>query len=106
MSWLIKSFGAAHFAAIKEDGTLWTWGSNQYGQLGDGTTVDKSSPVQIGTDNDWSTVIAGDIHTIALKRDGSLYAWGGYGVLSDDSQSRLRPIKAESLKEFGRDLSD
>jgi len=40
--------GGGHSLALKEDGTLWAWGANFYGQLGDGTTIDKYTPVQIG----------------------------------------------------------
>ena len=62
--------------AIKTNGTLWGWGQNDYGQLGDGTTVDKNVPTQIGTDSDWVAVSAGRLHTIALKNNGALYSWG------------------------------
>jgi alpha-tubulin suppressor-like RCC1 family protein len=44
------SGGNAHTLAIKTDGSLWAWGENDYGQLGDGTTATKRSPVQVGTD--------------------------------------------------------
>jgi alpha-tubulin suppressor-like RCC1 family protein len=56
--------GSAHNVIIKNDGTLWAWGDNSYGQLGDGTTVNKNTPAQIGTDSNWKIVIAGGYHTI------------------------------------------
>jgi hypothetical protein len=63
--------------ALKSDGTLWAWGWNFYGQLGDGSTVEKHSPApQIGSDNNWVSVSAGLYYTVALKSDGSLWAWG------------------------------
>ena len=62
--------------AIKTDGTLWTWGSNNRGQLGDGTTVSKNYPVQVGTDTDWKTAAAGLNHSIAIKENGTLWGWG------------------------------
>ena len=70
--------------ATKTDGTLWTWGNNEYGTLGDNTDTSRSSPTQIpGTD--WNTSIggiaAGNYGFMALKTDGALYCWGrGPGV--------------------------
>lgn len=58
--WKQISSGGAHTLGLKDDGTLWAWGLNSTGQLGDGTTINKNTPVQIGTDNDWS-LIAGDL---------------------------------------------
>ena len=52
--------GGKHTVVVKSDGTLWSWGWNGYGQLGDGTTVDKSSPVQVGSATDWQAVVCGD----------------------------------------------
>lgn len=62
--------------AIRQDGTLWTWGKNDNGQLGDGTRVHRSSPVQIGSDTDWTYISAGTNTAFGLKSDGSVYAWG------------------------------
>lgn len=63
--------------AIKNDGTLWAWGNNaRSGQLGDGTTIDRNIPTQIGNDTNWQYANAGGLHTVALKTDGSLWAWG------------------------------
>ena len=64
---------------IKEDGTLWGWGSNMFGQIGDGTTIDRDTPVQIGTDTDWERVAIGDSRTVAIKTDGSVWSWGWAG---------------------------
>lgn len=69
-----------HSVALKRNGTLWTWGANEFGQLGDGTTSDLDVPQQVGTDQDWIQVAAGGTFTMALKKDGSLWVWGGDGT--------------------------
>jgi alpha-tubulin suppressor-like RCC1 family protein len=91
--WFAVSAGDYHTVALNLcDGcwatyTLWAWGFNEYGQLGDGTTVDKTSPVQIGMDTMWAKVSAGSHHVVALKKDGTLWAWGinSRGQLGDGS---------------------
>ncbi len=51
---------------MKTDGTLWAWGYNISGQLGDGTVVNESSPIQVGALTTWSSVAAGHSHTVAI----------------------------------------
>lgn len=74
--WDTVSVGERHSVAIKTDGTLWAWGDNTDGQIGDGTEIEKSYPVQIGTDNTWSQISAGQLYTMAIKTDGTLWGWG------------------------------
>jgi alpha-tubulin suppressor-like RCC1 family protein len=77
--------GGAHTIAIRSDGTLWAWGSNASGQLGDGTTTDAIVPIQIGTSTDWIAISAGGSHSVGIQRDASLWTWGsnGYGQLGN-----------------------
>jgi alpha-tubulin suppressor-like RCC1 family protein len=77
-AWATISAGApGNFClATKGDGTLWSWGDNGQGQLGIGSTVNKSSPNQVGALTTWSKVSAGSEHTLAIKTDGTLWSWG------------------------------
>lgn len=68
--------GSAHTMAIKSDGTLWGWGNNEEGQLGDGTNINKNTPVPIAAASTWKAVYPGDLFTLAIKSDGTLWAWG------------------------------
>ncbi|MEQ9377048.1 MAG: cadherin domain-containing protein [Imperialibacter sp.] len=72
---------------LKTDGTLWAWGKNDKGQVGDGTTIDRDLPVQIGTDTDWVSI--GE--SFAIKEDGSLWAWGinEHGQLGTETTTNL-----------------
>jgi alpha-tubulin suppressor-like RCC1 family protein len=79
-NWKQVSSGTNHTAAIKTDGTLWTWGSNDGGQLGTNDTTNRSTPVTtFAGGTDWKQVSGGGGHTAAIKTDGTLWAWGsGY----------------------------
>jgi alpha-tubulin suppressor-like RCC1 family protein len=74
--WKTVSGGIYHNLAIRSDGTLWAWGSNRKGELGDGSRIDKVQPVQIGTDKNWQSVAAGYQNSAAIKTDGTLWVWG------------------------------
>jgi alpha-tubulin suppressor-like RCC1 family protein len=79
--------GDKYSAAIKTDGTLWLWGYNNHGNLGDNSRVYKSSPVQVpGTT--WSSVSLSSHFTGAIKTNGTLWIWGrnNYGQVGDNSR--------------------
>ncbi|MFV5698927.1 hypothetical protein ACM55H_11220 [Flavobacterium sp. ZT3R17] len=59
-------------SAIKTDGTLWAWGKNLRGQLGDGTNTDRLIPTKINSDNNWRRISLGEQFVIAIKTDGTL----------------------------------
>ena len=87
-SWKQVSMSPVNVAAIKNDGTLWTWGFNSYGQLGDNTTVNKSVPVQtVAGGTNWKQVSAGGNCMSAIKTDGTLWSWGfnSNGQLADNT---------------------
>jgi alpha-tubulin suppressor-like RCC1 family protein len=78
--WVFIAAGKGQSLAVKSDGTLWAWGGNGVGQLGDGTTEERHSSVQVGTDRNWSFVVARFAHTLAVKSDETLWSWGGNEV--------------------------
>jgi alpha-tubulin suppressor-like RCC1 family protein/fibronectin type 3 domain-containing protein len=94
------SVGGGHTLALRSDGSVWAWGSNEYGQLGDGTKIDRSSPVQVSGLSGVTAVAAGDRHSVAVKCDGTVWAWGynGSGQLGDGSQTwRTAPVQVGTL---------
>ena len=100
-NWISVSCGREYAAAIKTDGTLWCWGDNANGQLGDNTTTKRSSPVQtISYGNNWKQVSSGNEHTAAIKTDGTLWVWGMnfFGPLGDNTMTnRSSPIQTITL---------
>jgi alpha-tubulin suppressor-like RCC1 family protein len=97
-NWKQVSTGFLHTAAIKTDGTLWTWGSGNSGRLGNAQelTVYSTPVTTFAGGTNWKQVSAGSLHTSAIKTDGTLWVWGfnGYGQLGIDiaSQSRSTPV--------------
>ena len=74
--WFKVAVGSSHVCAIKDsDKSLWCWGFNDSGQVGDGTTTDQSVPVKIGSDS-WDDVSTGLRNSCGIKADGSAWCWG------------------------------
>jgi alpha-tubulin suppressor-like RCC1 family protein len=97
---------AGAVSAVKTDGSLWSWGTGNDGSMGDGTTVNKSSPIQIGALTTWSTVACGNEHKLAVKTDGTLWAWGGQnptGALGDGTKvNKSSPIQIGALTNWSQ----
>jgi len=95
-NWKQVSCGSLHTAAIKTDGTLWTWGDNYQGKLGDNTSTQRLTPVTtFAGGSNWKQVSASLIGTAAIKTDGTLWTWGSnsYGQLGDNTTTqRLTPV--------------
>jgi alpha-tubulin suppressor-like RCC1 family protein len=98
-NWKQVACGVFCTAAIKTDGTLWTWGRNDYGQLGDGTTVSKSIPATtVAGGTNWKQVACGSNHTAAIKTDGTLWTWGrnDSGALGGNFANKSSPVTTVS----------
>ena len=92
--------GYAHSLALNSDGTVWAWGFNGGGQLGDGSTRTRYSPVQVTNLGSVSAIAAGGSHSLALKSDGTVWAWGfnGGGQLGDGSTTNSSsPVQVTNL---------
>ena len=94
--WTQLSAGGGHSLGLHADGGAWAWGSNYIGQLGDGTSTDRSSPVSVvGGFTDWTQLSAGGGHSLGLRANGSAWAWGSnfFGELGDNSiTARSSPV--------------
>jgi alpha-tubulin suppressor-like RCC1 family protein len=95
-NWKSIACGGYHTIALKTDGTLWSWGSNLFGQLGVNDTTRRSTPVTtLLGGNNWKSITGGFYHTIALKTDGTLWSWGynDNGQLGvNNTTSRSTPV--------------
>lgn len=92
--------GSGHIVALKSDGTVWTWGGNGSGQLGDGSTNDRVAPMQVTGLTSVVAVAAGSSHSAAVKSDGTVWTWGanGTGQLGDGTISnRLLPVQVTGI---------
>jgi hypothetical protein len=92
--------GALQSLALKSDGTVWAWGNNQYGQLGNGATTDSSVPVEVQGLTNVVAIGSGAAHSLALRSDGTAWAWGnnyegelGNGTLTNSNV----PVEVQGL---------
>ena len=98
------SLGRNFSAAIKNDDSLWIWGNNTYGQLGNGTTESSNEPVKV-LDN-VEKIATGFTHCLALKKDGTLWVWGSneYGELGiGNNNVSLTPVQNDNI---GNEIKD
>ncbi len=88
--------GGQHTLALKSDGTVWAWGNNVNGKIGDGTTITRPTPVQVGVGvfgfNNIIAVSAGGDHSMALKSDGTVWTWGNNASGQSGNGSAGLPI--------------
>jgi alpha-tubulin suppressor-like RCC1 family protein len=95
------STGDTHSLVVRSDGTVWASGDNLDGQLGDGTTNDHPSPVQVPGLSGVKAVAAGAFHSLAVREDGTVWAWGSssFGQIGDGTTAprRLSPVQVPGL---------
>jgi RHS repeat-associated protein len=92
--------GAYHSLALGSDGTVWSWGRNSSGQLGNGTTASRSTPGQVASLQNVIAIAAGGSHSLALMNDGTVRAWGNnvYGRLGDGTTTnRTTSVQVKNL---------
>jgi alpha-tubulin suppressor-like RCC1 family protein len=94
--------GYQHSLALRSDGTVWAWGDNQYGQLGDGTRFDRHVPAPVHGISGVVAIAAGSHHNLALRSDGTVWAWGANytGQLGDGIPiNHLMPVVVPGLRD-------
>jgi YVTN family beta-propeller protein len=82
--------GYTHSLALRSDGTVWAWGANNLGQLGDGTTTARLTPVQVNGLTGVQAIAAGVYFSLALRSDGTVWAWGDGGRLGNGTTSGMQ----------------
>ena len=94
--WTQASAGTFHNLGVRANGSLWAWGNNSSGRLGDDSITNRSSPVSVvGGFSDWTQASAGDLHSLGVRANGSAWAWGSNtsGRLGDNTTtSRSSPV--------------
>ena len=101
----VNAFGAGPASAASNSVTpletqLWSWGANDWGQLGQNNTTYRSSPVQVGLLTNWIQIAAGKNASVSVKSDGTLWSWGfnQFGQLGQNSTTnRSSPVQVGAL---------
>ncbi len=105
LSNIIAVAGGHDFSlALEDDGTAWAWGANGFGQLGDGTTTQRITPVPVVSLTNATAIVVGDWHSMALKDDGTVWTWGygGGGRLGINSMvSSSSPVQVHGYNDVG-----
>jgi alpha-tubulin suppressor-like RCC1 family protein len=97
------SAGEFFSVALKSDGSVWAWGLNDVGELGNGTTTNSLVPVQVNLAGVVVAISAGEAHSLALLNDGTVWGWGDnyFGELGDGSTLNARPTPVQVLQSPG-----
>ncbi|MBI2345354.1 MAG: Ig-like domain-containing protein [Deltaproteobacteria bacterium] len=97
--------GGGHSVMVLSDGTVWAWGYNSNGQVGDGTTTDRNAPVPVAGLTGMESVASGGTHTLAIRQsDGAVFAWGwnAYGQCGNGTTAdQIKPVQVNILTGVG-----
>lgn len=98
------SGGSGFSVLLRKDGTVWTWGYNESGQLGDGSTTEKSQPTLVPGLSGVVAIAAGEAHTVALKSDGTVWGWGQnwLGQAGIPGPPQLSPVRVAGIPAMQR----
>lgn len=103
--WVILSTHATHTCGIQSNGTLWCWGSDVDGQLGNAAPAGlQAQPTQVGTDTDWASVTNGLAFSCAIKTNGDAYCWGDdtYGQIGNGTTTTTDQISPVAINQQGK----
>jgi len=92
--------GGSHNIALKADGTVWAWGNNLSGEIGDGTSTNRYRPVQVSGLTGVKAIATAHWHNVALKTDGTVWCWGynNFGQIGDGTTTTRRtPVQVSGL---------
>lgn len=90
--------GWRYSMALKEDGTVWAWGNNCWGQLGDGTKKHRTTPVWVQNLNDVTEIAAGGFHALALRNGNTVWTWGTqFDNDTGEIYTSFKPMQTENL---------
>jgi alpha-tubulin suppressor-like RCC1 family protein len=96
--------GFRHSLALKTDGvgagTAWAWGTNSWGDLGDGTLDSRAQPAQVAMPPDVTAIAGGYTHSLGVRNNDTVWAWGsnGFGSLGDGTTTmRLAPVQTSAI---------
>lgn len=96
-AWQVLASRWDYSCGIKQDGSLWCWGGNGNGQIGNNSTVIQNTPLHIQTSQTWKHVAVGRWHTCAIRSDNTLWCWGGNGAgrtgLNTSTGNTLNPTQ-------------
>jgi alpha-tubulin suppressor-like RCC1 family protein len=100
--WEIVSIGNNFVLALKNDSTLWGWGRNDYGQLGDSVNILTKTPKKLSSEK-WTKISSGAFHSVGIKKDGTLWAWGlnNHGQLARKNLPLSKyPVEVDSFRKW------